>query len=187
MERVDANALLAEIATRSRASSAGLPRPRRRAARPVPDANKADPRARRARPDRRRPRLPRGRAGRHVPQPEPRTRTSPGEWISETEVIETAAELVELYNPADIYRRSPRRRARGRHARRADRRRGPSRTAACADEAVGTRDPYAAAADSWAAGQPAVRRGSRRAQRGARRCTSWRSTSRSAASAPRAA
>ena len=26
-----------------------------------------------------------------------------GEWISETEVIETAAELVELYNPADIY------------------------------------------------------------------------------------
>lgn len=26
-----------------------------------------------------------------------------GEWISETEVIESAAELVELYNPADIY------------------------------------------------------------------------------------
>ena len=26
-----------------------------------------------------------------------------GEWVSETEVIETAAELVELYNPADIY------------------------------------------------------------------------------------
>ena len=26
-----------------------------------------------------------------------------GEWISETEVIETAAELVELYNLADIY------------------------------------------------------------------------------------
>ena len=26
-----------------------------------------------------------------------------GEWVSETEVIETASELVELYNPADIY------------------------------------------------------------------------------------
>ena len=26
-----------------------------------------------------------------------------GEWVSETEVLESAAELVELYNPADIY------------------------------------------------------------------------------------
>jgi hypothetical protein len=26
-----------------------------------------------------------------------------GEWYSETEVVETAAELVELYNPADVY------------------------------------------------------------------------------------
>ena len=26
-----------------------------------------------------------------------------GEWVSETEVIETAAELIELYNPADVY------------------------------------------------------------------------------------
>src|SRR5438034_8001102 len=26
-----------------------------------------------------------------------------GEWVSETEVIESASELVELYNPADIY------------------------------------------------------------------------------------
>ena len=26
-----------------------------------------------------------------------------GQWVSETEVIETAAELVELYNPADVY------------------------------------------------------------------------------------
>jgi hypothetical protein len=26
-----------------------------------------------------------------------------GEWVSETEVIESAAELIELYNPADIY------------------------------------------------------------------------------------
>src|SRR5204863_534977 len=26
-----------------------------------------------------------------------------GDWVSETEVIESAAELVELYNPADVY------------------------------------------------------------------------------------
>src|SRR5829696_4989027 len=26
-----------------------------------------------------------------------------GEWVSETEVIESAAELIELYNPADIF------------------------------------------------------------------------------------
>ncbi|HJW20954.1 MAG TPA: hypothetical protein VJ506_00845, partial [Candidatus Limnocylindrales bacterium] len=26
-----------------------------------------------------------------------------GEWIAETEVIESAAELAEIYNPADIY------------------------------------------------------------------------------------
>src|SRR6478609_11812989 len=28
---------------------------------------------------------------------------SSGEWVSETEVIESASELVELYNPADIF------------------------------------------------------------------------------------
>ena len=51
-----------------------------------------------------------------------------GEWVSETEVIETAAELVELYNPADLYaafsRGGPRSR---RPAARADRGRGPAR------------------------------------------------------------
>jgi hypothetical protein len=80
-----------------------------------------------------------------------------GEWVSETEVIESTSELVELYNPADIY----------------------SAFAEAAREAVGLppeptaeadlyesagiapeetvtlgEDPYAAAADSWAAGQP---------------------------------
>src|SRR5258708_37454517 len=30
-----------------------------------------------------------------------------GEWISETEVIETAGELVEIYNPAHILKESP--------------------------------------------------------------------------------
>ena len=37
-----------------------------------------------------------------------------GEWVSETEVIESASELVELYNPADIYAAFARGRARGR-------------------------------------------------------------------------
>src|SRR5215218_3672067 len=26
-----------------------------------------------------------------------------GEWVTETEVVETASELVELYNPAEVY------------------------------------------------------------------------------------
>jgi hypothetical protein len=84
---------------------------------------------------------------------------SAGEWVSETEVIETAAELVELYNPADILQAF------------AD--------AEAEDAGVGTAAPqldedqdeedldldlgevdggdlYAGAADTWAAGQPAV-------------------------------
>lgn len=78
-----------------------------------------------------------------------------GEWVSETEVVESAAELVELYNPADLYQ------AFAEAAR---------ETAGLAAEptaigdlletahvpAVDTfslEDPYAAAADSWAAGQ----------------------------------
>ena len=53
--------------------------------------------------DRRGPRLPLDRAGPDVPQPEPLPGRRTGEWVTETEVIESAAELVELYNPADIY------------------------------------------------------------------------------------
>ena len=73
-----------------------------------------------------------------------------GEWISETEVIESAAELVELYNPADIY------------AAFADAGRDAPTAADDLLEAAGIspeetvtlgEDPYAAAADSWAAGQ----------------------------------
>src|SRR6185295_7139260 len=79
-----------------------------------------------------------------------------GEWISETEVIETAAELIELYNPADIYA------AFSEAAREAA---GFGEEPTAADdllEAAGIspeetitlgEDPYAAAADSWAAGQ----------------------------------
>src|SRR6185369_11162748 len=61
---------------------------------------------------------------------------SSGQWISETETIETASELVEIYNPADILQAF------------AD---------AEAEDATGAADPYAAAADQWAAGQPEVR------------------------------
>ncbi len=80
-----------------------------------------------------------------------------GQWISETEVIESSSELVELYNPADIYS------AFGEAAREAA---GlPAEPTAEDDllESAGIspeetitfgEDPYAAAADSWAAGQP---------------------------------
>lgn len=81
-----------------------------------------------------------------------------GEWVSETEVIESAAELVELYNPADIYAAFA---DAARHAAGMD---GPTagedllETAGISpDEAVTLgEDPYAAAADSWAAGRPEV-------------------------------
>ena len=80
-----------------------------------------------------------------------------GEWVSETEVIESSSELVELYNPADIYAAFSE--AAREHA-------GlPPEPTAETDlyEAAGIapeetislgEDPYVAAADSWAAGQP---------------------------------
>ena len=81
-----------------------------------------------------------------------------GEWVSETEVIESAAELVELYNPADIF-------AAFADAAREAAGYGEAPTAAddmleaagiAPDETVALgEDPYAAAADDWAAGQPA--------------------------------
>ncbi|CAN5630985.1 hypothetical protein BH20CHL7_BH20CHL7_10950 [soil metagenome] len=81
---------------------------------------------------------------------------STGEWVSETEVIESAAELIELYNPADLY---------AAFADAAKEAAGfePQPTAGDElmevagigpDEAMSLgEDPYAAAADSWAAGQ----------------------------------
>ncbi len=79
-----------------------------------------------------------------------------GEWVSETEVIETAAELIELYNPADIYSAFV-------EAARDAAGMGDEPTAEddlletagipLEDRVLGE-DPYAAAADSWAAGQP---------------------------------
>ncbi|MEA2548669.1 MAG: hypothetical protein QOI00_1138 [Chloroflexota bacterium] len=81
-----------------------------------------------------------------------------GEWTSETEVIESAAELVELYNPADIYQAfaEAAREAAGLEAE-------PTAEADLLDAAgigadetvtIGGHDPYAAAADEWAATQP---------------------------------
>src|SRR5215213_8484764 len=84
-----------------------------------------------------------------------------GEWVSETEVVETAGELVELYNPADIYQAfaDAAREAAGLGG-------GPTAADDLMDEAgvapeetfvgaAGTGpeagDPYAAAADEWAA------------------------------------
>jgi hypothetical protein len=79
------------------------------------------------------------------------------EWTSETEVIESAAELIELYNPADIYSAfvEAAREAAGLPAE-------PTAAAETLDGAgigidetvaIGP-DPYAAAADEWAATQP---------------------------------
>ena len=86
-----------------------------------------------------------------------------GDWITETEVIETAAELAELYNPADILQA---------FADADDSRIGAKDEGTTAAEgadagsSAGTGatakadrampDPYAAAADTWAAGQPDV-------------------------------
>ncbi len=81
-----------------------------------------------------------------------------GEWISETEVLESASELVELYNPSDVY-------AAFSEAAREAAGLGPEPTAAddllnvagiSPEETVPPReqDAYAAAADEWAAAQP---------------------------------
>jgi hypothetical protein len=79
-----------------------------------------------------------------------------GEWVSETEVIESAAELIELYNPADLYA------AFGDAAREAAGLGSEPTAEGDLLDAAGIspeetialgEDPYAAAADSWAAGQ----------------------------------
>jgi hypothetical protein len=79
-----------------------------------------------------------------------------GQWVSETEVIDNASELVELYNPADIYSAFA-------EAARAEAGLVAEPTGAqdlfeaagiSPDETVGSPvDPYAEAADDWAAGQ----------------------------------
>jgi hypothetical protein len=80
-----------------------------------------------------------------------------GEWVSETEVIESPSELVELYNPADIF---------GAFSEAAREAAGFGEEPTGTDEMLDAagispdetvslgEDPYAGAADSWAAGQP---------------------------------
>jgi hypothetical protein len=81
-----------------------------------------------------------------------------GEWTSETEVIESASELVELYNPADIYQAfaEAAREAAGLEAEPTAEGDLLDAAGIGADETVtiGGHDPYAAAADEWAATQP---------------------------------
>ncbi|TME12064.1 MAG: hypothetical protein E6I65_04795 [Chloroflexi bacterium] len=78
---------------------------------------------------------------------------SRGDWITETEIIDTAAELVEIYNPADILQAFAEAQAED----------VGLDEAAVTGDAEGTEeagateaDAYAEAADQWAAGQPAV-------------------------------
>jgi hypothetical protein len=81
-----------------------------------------------------------------------------GEWTSETEVIESAAELIELYNPADIYTAfaDAAREAAGLAAEPTAESELLDAAGIGADEGItiGGPDPYAAAADEWAATQP---------------------------------
>ncbi len=75
------------------------------------------------------------------------------DWVSETEVIETAGELVELYNPADILQGF------ADAAQETDWEGGEAVEGAAegAPSSEGSAvNPYAEAADSWAAGQPTV-------------------------------
>jgi hypothetical protein len=81
------------------------------------------------------------------------------DWVSETEVIETAAELVEIYNPADILQAFMDAREGEAWAGEASDEPGGSDGESQADddgETAPAPDPYAGAADSWAAGQPDV-------------------------------
>jgi hypothetical protein len=81
-----------------------------------------------------------------------------GEWVSDTEVIESASELVELYNPADIYAAfgEAAREAAGMAAEPTAEGELMEVAGISPEETLGVglgEDPYAAAADSWAAGQ----------------------------------
>lgn len=82
-----------------------------------------------------------------------------GEWVSETEVIESASELVEIYNPADIYAAFAEAAKEAAGFAAEPTASGDLLDAAGIgpDEAISLgEDPYAAAAEQWAAGQPAA-------------------------------
>ena len=100
------------------------------------------------------------RAPTAVPLAEPLQDAETGEWVTETEVIESASDLVELYNPAELYAGS--RRPRAAEAGLPDeptgvagpaRRRRASRPRVSVGVGIGGSDPYIGAADDWAADQ----------------------------------
>src|SRR5689334_12852971 len=77
-----------------------------------------------------------------------------GEWVSETEVIESASELIELYNPADVYAAfaEAAREAAGMPAEPTAEDEVLEASGISPEETVSFgEDPYAGAADSWAA------------------------------------
>ena len=77
-----------------------------------------------------------------------------GEWVSETEVIETAAELIELYNPADLYTAfaEAAREAAGLEVEPTGASDLLETAHVPAADTFSLDDPYVGAADSWAAG-----------------------------------
>jgi hypothetical protein len=80
-----------------------------------------------------------------------------GQWTSETEVLQSAAELVELYNPADVYAafEEAAREAAGIVGQATATDDLLATAGISVEETVTEGDPYAAAADTWAATQPA--------------------------------
>ena len=180
------NSLLGEIAIQA-ASSDDLPRRRRPTAGQLPQGQRGGiAEDRRPGADRRRPRLPVGRAGRLVPQPD----ALPGRGDrrvahARRRSSSRPAELVELYNPAEVYA------AFAEAAREA---------AGLPAEPTGAEDLLEAAGIAPGRGRRPVRRRGRRVggrcrrgrcrttrRRRPRACTTWRSPSRSAASRPRRA
>jgi hypothetical protein len=71
-----------------------------------------------------------------------------GKWITETEIIENPSELIEVYNPADIYAAfaDAAKTAPGAGGEEAD-----DDGSGAAPDTVGSQNPYAGAADEWAA------------------------------------
>ena len=79
-----------------------------------------------------------------------------GKWVSETEIIENPSELVELYNPADIFAAFSDAKADAEAGEESAAEGGLAETADIApgnEIGVGGENPYAAAADDWAAAQ----------------------------------
>lgn len=83
-----------------------------------------------------------------------------GEWVSETEIVETSSELIELYNPAEIYQafaEAAREAAGlGEEPTATDELMGVAGIAPDETFSIGDGAAYAGAADEWAATQPPV-------------------------------